>query len=280
MDFAGKAEEHVKELKQLLEAAEQRISEETSRRAEEKRLYEEEIVRVREEGKRGVEEVSKMTKEIAQRLKEEASRRDEEKRSYVEEIKRVREEGSERVEQVANMAKEINQQVMAEAIQRAEEKRIHNEEIERIKNEGNRREEEIFKHAEDATKKAQEAIALALAGKEEAERRSANLMQEAEEKIQKAVEEAMMRVERRKGKGNTHTKIQYTATRNSEELPDSDVDVEVVEDLVRTPIAEPSNRGIDARGMDQRDEQKVTFFELPVAFWLKISIRDLCSPWR
>lgn len=278
MDFAGKAEEHVKELKQLLEAAEQRTSEEMARRAEEKRLYEEEIVKVREEGKRRVEEVSKMTKEIAQRLKEEASRRDEEKRSYVEEMKRVREEGSERVERVANMAEGINRQVKEEAMRRDEEKRIHNEEIERIKNEGNRREEEIFKRAEDATKKAQEAIAVALAGKEEAERRSANLMQEAEEKIQKAVEEAMMRVEQRKGGGGTHTKIQYTTTRNSEELPDSDVDVGVVEDLVRIP--EPSNRGIDARGMDQRVEQKVTFFELPVAFWLKISIRDPCNLWR
>lgn len=55
-------------------------------------------------------------------------------------------------------------------------------------------------------------------------------MEEAEEKIQKAVEEAMTRVKRRKE--NPRTELQYTAIRNSEELPDSDVDIDVVEDLV------------------------------------------------
>jgi hypothetical protein len=61
-------------------------------------------------------------------------------------------------------------------------------------------------------------------------------MEEAKEKIQKAVEEAMTRVKRRKE--NPRTELQYTAIRNSEELPDSDVDIDVVEDLVGIKSAE------------------------------------------
>jgi hypothetical protein len=263
-DFTEKAEEYVRELKQLLEAAEQRTSEEKDRRAKDKRLYEDEIVRVREEGKRGLEEVGKMTEEMSQRLKEEASQRAEERRVHVKDIERVREEGNRRVERVSNMAEEIHRQVKEDAKRRAEERRIHNEEIEKVKKEGNRREEEIFKRAEDATKKAQEAISAALSGKEEAERQSAKLMEEAEEKIRKAVEDAMMRVEWRKGDPGTERR--YRVIRNSVEAPDSVADVEAVGDLLRIPIAEQSNRGMDepsqrhSRGMNQRVEQKVTFF--------------------
>ena len=149
------------------------------------------MVRVREEGKQRVEEVGK----IAQQVKEEASWQAEERKRHVEEIKRVRDEGNHRVERVSKMAEEIHRQVNEEATRRAKERRIHHEEIEKIKKEAHRREEEIFKRAEDATKKAQEAIAVALAGKEAAERQSANLMEEAGEKFRKAVEEAMVRVE-------------------------------------------------------------------------------------
>jgi hypothetical protein len=255
MDFAEKAEEHIRELKQLLEAAEQRNSEQMAQRAEEKRIYEEEIVRVREEGKRRVEEVGKMADEIAQRVKEETSRRAEERRGYVEEVKRVREEGNQRVERVANMAQEINRHVKEEATRRAEE-------LEKVKNERNRREEEIFKRAEDATQKAQEAIAAALAGKVEAERHSANLMEEAEEKIRKAVEDAVTRMDRQKE--NHRTERQHRIIRNLEEMPDSDADVEAIQNIVRIPIAGPSNRGIrePLGGMNQRVGQKVTFFQL------------------
>ena len=123
------------------------------------------------------------------------------------------------------MAEEIHQQVNEEATQRAEEKRIHHEEIEKIKKEAHRREEEIFKRAEDATKKAQEAIAVALSGKEAAERQSANFMEEAGEKFRKAVEEAMVRVEQRKG--DPRTKRQDSVIRNSKEMLDSDADVNI-----------------------------------------------------
>ena len=249
IDFAEKAEEHIRKFKQLLEAAEQRTSEEKARRAEEKKLYEEEMVRVREEGDRRVEQVGKMAKEITQQVKEEASRRTEERRGHAEEVKRVREEGNRRVERISNMADEINRQVKEEATLRAEER------------------SEILKRAEDATKKAQEAIAAALAGKEEAERRSAKLMEEAEAKIQKAVEEAMMRVEPRKG--NPRTERQWNS-----EVPDSDADIEAVQDLVQIPTAGSSNRGMDdessleklpSRGMNQ----KVTFSNFHSFFWLK-----------
>jgi hypothetical protein len=262
-DFAGKAEEYGKELKQLLDAAEQRTSEEKALRAKEKRFYEEEMVRVREEGKRRVEEVSK----IAQQVKEEASRQAEERRGHVEEIKRVRDEGSHRVERVSKMAEEIHRQQKEEATRRAEERRIHHEEIEKIKKEAHRREEEIFKRAEDATKKAQEAIAAALAGKEAAERQSANLMEEAGEKIRKAVEEAMVRVEQRKG--NPRTERQESVIRNSEML-DSDADVEAVQELVQIPTAGPSN--LAKRHL--RVEQKVTFSDFQGFFSANYSIKD------
>jgi hypothetical protein len=219
----------------LLEAAEQRSSEEKAQRAQEKIFYEEEIARVREEGNRRVEQVGKMAEEITQRVKEEASRQNEERRRHVEDIKCVREEGNRRVQQVANMAEEISRQVKEEATRRAEERKNHNEEIERIKKEWNLREEEIFKRA-----KAQEGV---------------------EEKIRKAVEKAMMMEGRNE---NPHTVSQYRSFQNAREEPDSDADVEIVQDLVEIPIAEASNRGMDepSRGMNQREqrvEQTVTF---------------------
>jgi hypothetical protein len=241
----------------LLDAAEQRTTEEKARRAEEKRSYEEEIVRVTEEGKRRVEEVNKMAQEIAQRVKDAA-------RSHVEEVKRVREEGNRRVQEVSGMAEEITRQVREEATRRAEERRIHNEELEKIKEEGNRREEEIFKRTEAATKKAQEAIATANAGKEEAVRQSANLMEEAEEKIRRAIEKAMTRMDPRK---QNLTERQYKIIRNSEE-PNSDVDAEAVQNS----FAGPSNRAIHepSRDMNRRGGvvQKVTFSNFHGFYWL------------
>ena len=240
MDFAEKAEEHVRELRQLLEAAEHRTSEEMARRAQEKRFYEEEIERVREEGNRRVEEVGRMAEEIIQRVNEAASQQAEERIRHIEEIKRVREEGNQRVGQVANMAEEISRQVKEEATWRAEERKKHDEEIERIKKAWSRQEEEIFKRAEESNKKAEEEV---------------------EEKIRKAVEEAMMKVQQNR---NPHTKIQNA------EVSDSDADVEIVEDLVDIRIAGPSNRGV---------EQKVTFPTSTVSWLTKIpSQRNVRNP--
>ena len=192
------------------------------------------MVRVREEeGIRQIEQV----KEEASRVREERNR--------------VREEGK----RVANMAERVNRQAKELATQQAEERRVLNEEVERLKQEGSRREDEVLKRAEDATKKAQEAIAAALAGKEEAEQRSTNLMEEVEERIRKAVEEAMMGVEQRKG--NPHTERQWRIMQNSE-VPDSDTDVEVVQHLVQIPTAVSSNRSTEEQVMNPRVVQ-VTF---------------------
>ena len=83
-------------------------------------------------------------------------------------------------------------------------------------------------------KKAQEAIVAALAGKEEAERQSANLMEKVEQRSQKAVEEAMMRVEQQS---------QWKVIQNSVEVLDLDSDNEAVQDVVHIPTAKQSNRG-------------------------------------
>jgi membrane protein involved in colicin uptake len=200
-----------------------------------------------EKAKGNITEFKRLLEVAERRTSEQEARRAVEKRLYEEEIERVREEGNRRVEEVGKMADEINRQAKEEATRRAEERRVHNEEVERVKIEWNRREEEIFKRTEDTTKKAREAIAAALAGKEEAERRYANLMEEAEQMIGKAVEEATTRVER-------EWRIrQRTVIQNSGELPDSDADVEAVQDLVQIPTTGPSNRGMDV-------EQRVTLF--------------------
>jgi len=102
---AEKGEEHIRELKRLLDAAERRTSEEKAQRAEEKRLYEEEIVRVREEGNQRVEEVSRMAKEITQQLKEEARRQTEERRVHNKEVERVKKEGN-RQDEILKRAEE------------------------------------------------------------------------------------------------------------------------------------------------------------------------------
>jgi hypothetical protein len=269
----------MKEFKRLLEVAEQRTSEEKAWRVEDKRLYEEEIVRVREEGNQRVEEFGKMAEEITQQVKEEASRRTEESRAHIEEVKRIIEEGNRRVEQVARMAEWIKKQAKEEATRRAEERRVHSEEVERIKKEGSQREEEIFKRAEDATKTAQEAIAAALAGKEEAERRSTKLMEEAE-KIRKAVEEVTMRVEQQKG--NPHTERQRRVIQNLEEVPDSDADIEAVQDLVQIPTAGSSSTGMEEpslmehhlRDTNQGVKQKVTFSNFNSFFLAECSSKD------
>jgi hypothetical protein len=199
-----------------------------------------------EKAKGNIREFKRLLEAAERRASEQEAQRAVEKGLYEEEIESVREEGNRRVEEVGKMANEINRQAKEEATRRAEERRVHNEEIERVKIEWNRREEEIFKRAEDTTKKAREAIAAALAGKEEAERRYANLMEEAGQKIGKAVEEATARVER-------EWRIrQRTVIQNSGELPDSDADVEAVQDLVQIPTTGPSNRGMDV-------EQRVTF---------------------
>ena len=264
LEFTGKVEEYGKELKQLLDTAEQRTSEEKALRAKEKRFYKEEMVRVREEGKWWVEEVGK----IAQQVKEEASRQAEERKRHVEEIKRVRDEGNHRVERVSKMAEEIHRQVNEEATRWAKERRIHHEEIEKIKKEAHWREEEIFKRAEDATKKAQEAIVVALAGKDVAEWQSANLMEEAGEKFWKAVEEAMVRVEQRKG--NPRTERQDSVIWNLEEMLDSDTDVEAVQELVQIPTAGPSNLAKH----HLRVEQKVTFSDFLCFFSADYCTKD------
>ncbi|KAF8806866.1 hypothetical protein BYT27DRAFT_7256879 [Phlegmacium glaucopus] len=141
------------------------------------------------------------------------------------------------------MVEEITRQVKEEATQRTEQRKAHIEEVERMKNKGHQCEEDIFKHAEEIKKRAQEAIAAALAGKEEAERRSTNLMEETEKRIQKAVEEVRIRVERQEG--NPHTKRQQRVIQNLEEAPDSEADIEAVQNLVWVPTAGPSNRGMD-----------------------------------
>lgn len=190
------AEEQAREFKQMLE---KQTSKEEARRVEETRLYEEEIIKVREEANRRVEEVSKMAKEIAQRVEEEARQRAEEKRLHEEEIIRVREEANWRVEEVGKMAEEIAQRVEEEASRRAEEKRLHEEEVRMLREKEDehidrfhRIAQQISKRAEDVTGKVQEAVVEALARKKEAEQQSAILMmEESEEKIRRLVEESM-----------------------------------------------------------------------------------------
>ena len=109
---------------------------------------------------------------------------------------------------------------------------------------------------------------MALAGKEAAEQQSANLMEEAGEKFQKAEEEAMVRVEQRKG--NPRTKRQDSVIRNSEEMLDSDADVEAVQELVQIPTAGPSNLAKH----HLRVEQKVTFSDSQGFFSADYSTKD------
>ncbi|KAF8810359.1 hypothetical protein BYT27DRAFT_7209607 [Phlegmacium glaucopus] len=68
-------------------------------------------------------------------------------------------------------------------------------------------------------------------------------MEETEKRIRKAVEEVRIRVERQEG--NPHTERQQGVIRNSEEAPDSEADIEAVQNLVQVPTAGPSNRGMD-----------------------------------
>jgi hypothetical protein len=230
MDFAEKAEEQAREFKRMLE---QQTSEEEARRAKEKRLYEEEIIKVREEANRRVEEVSKMAKEIGQRVEEEARRRAEEKRHHEEEIIRLREEANRRVEEVGKMAEETAQRVEEEASRRAEEKRLHEEEVRMLRenedehvNRFHRIAQQISKRAEEATAKVQEAIVEAHARKNAAEQQSAILMKESEEKVRRLVEESMTR-ERAYLRTERHTFIR-----------NSDLDTEVED---RIPIGGQSN---------------------------------------
>jgi hypothetical protein len=301
MDFAEKAEEQAREFKQMLE---QQTSEERARRAEEKRLYEEEIIKVRAEANRRVEEVGKIAEEIAQRVEEEARRRAEEKRLHEEEILRIREEANRRVEEeasraeekrlheeeiirvredahrrveeVGKMAEETAQRVEEEARRRVEEKRLHEEEVRRLREEGDELVKQftdiaqgINQKAENATKIVQEAVVVALARKKEAEQRCANFMEESEKKVRQAVEE--MRV------GHYPRTERHGFIRN----PDL-----VIDDEDRIPIGGPSNRAIDdpslakihhSRAMDRRVEPKVTSFQLPHFFSADL---PMCNPCR
>ena len=76
-------------------------------------------------------------------------------------------------------------------------------------------------------------------------------MEEAEERIRKAVEEATSRVEGRKESPRTK---RSRVVQRSEEVLDSDAEIEVVQDLVRIPTAVPLNGGMDEPSLTESKE--------------------------